>query len=125
MITALDKSDLPHTPYVADRIAKYMLLALNDPEGSVRLTPDEVIPLVREDILRDLQQVFKGMSPDKLENFIGKDIFSQVRKKNIASIKTQTPATAKAAIKEVGQKKPEDKPTKEVAKIKARDFFGM
>ena len=131
MIQALDKSDLPHTPYVADRIAKYMLLALNDRDeyGNPRpmeLTPEEVIPLVREDILRDLQQVFKGMSEDKLENFIGKDVFSKVRKKNIANIKTQTPATAKAAIKEVGSKnKPSTEKPVEQKKINARTFFGM
>ena len=127
MIQALDKSDLPHTPYVADRIAKYMLLALNDPEGPIELSPEDVIPLVREDILNDIQHVIKGMSkdPSKLENFIGKDVFSQVRKSNIEKLKTQTPATAKAAIKEVGnQQKAELKP-KEVSKLRARDFFGI
>ncbi len=123
MIQALDKSDLPHTPYVADRIAKYMLLALNDPEGPIELTPEDVIPLVREDILGDMQSVIKGMSEDKLEDFIGKDVFSKVRKKNIEKLKQQTPATAKAAIKEVGKDQKASLKPKEEKKISAREFF--
>ncbi len=127
MIQALDKSDLPHTPYVADRIAKYMLLALNDPSGPMELSPEEVIPLVREDLHRDVQEMIRGMSEDKLENFIGKDVFSKVRKKNIEKLKQQTPATAKAAIKEVGsQPKTEAQASaKEEKKINARTFFGI
>lgn len=127
MIQALDKSDLPHTPYVADRIAKYMLLALNDPSGPVELSPEDVIPLVRQDILNDIQHVIKGMSsdPEKLENFIGKDVFKNVRKKNIEKLKTQTPATAKAAVKEVSVQQKASLQPKDVAKVKARDFFGI
>lgn len=127
MIQALDKSDLPHTPYVADRIAKYMLLALNDPEGPVELTPEDVIPLVRADILGDIQQVIKGMSEDKIEDFIGKDVFSKVRKKNIEKVKQQpqTPATAKAAIKEVGKDQKASLKPVEQPKIRSRDFFGV
>lgn len=125
MIRALEKTDLPHTPYVADRIAKYMMLALNDPSGPVELSPEDVIPLVREDILRDLQGVFKGMSEDKLEEFIGKDVFTKVRKKNLEKVKTQTPATAKAAIKEVGQQQKAQLKPKDEPKMLAKDFFKL
>ena len=127
MISALDKSDLPHTPYVADRIAKYMLLALNDPNGPVELSPEDVIPLVRADILGDMQHLLKGMSEDKIENFIGKDVFSKVRKKNIEKVKAQpqTPATAKAAIKEVGKDQKASLQPKDMPKQRARDFFGV
>ena len=125
IISALDKSDLPQTPYVADRIAKYMSLGLQDPDGPVVLTPEEVLPLVREDIMKDIQSVIKGFkNPEDIENFVGKDVFSNVRKKNIAKLKAGTPATAMAAIKEVNNttKKPESTPTK---KISARTFFGI
>jgi len=128
MIQALEKHDLPHTPYVADRIAKYMLLALNDENGPVELTPEDVIPLVREDILKDMQHIIKGMSskdPSKLEDFIGKDVFSTIRKRNIEKLKTQTPATARAAIKEVGKDQKSSLKPKDEPKIDARKFFGF
>jgi len=127
MIQALDKSDLPHTPYVADRIAKYMLLALNDEDGPVELSPEDVIPLVKEDLLKDMQQIIKGMSkdPNKLEEFIGKDIFSSVRKNNIEKLKKTTPASVNSAIREIGKEQKEAAQPKEMPKIKARDFFGL
>jgi len=125
MIAALDKSDLPHTPYVADRIAKYMLLGLQDPDGPVELTPEDVLPLVRQDILNDIQHTIKGMKPSDIEKFVGKEVFSDIRKNNINKIKQATPATAKAAIKEVGSKLKESTTPKEQPKISARSFFGI
>lgn len=126
MIQALDKSDLPHTPYVADRIAKYMLLALNDPEEPVELSPEDVIPLVREEILNDMQNIIKAMPEDKLESFIGKDVFTKVRKKSIEKVKqVQTPATVKAAIKEIGKDQKNSLKPQEPKKINSRDFFGF
>lgn len=125
MIQALDKSNLPQTPYIADRIAKYMLLALNDSDGPVELTPEEVIPLVREDLKNELQQMIKGMNEETAEDFIGKDVFSKVRKKNIEKIKqTTTPATIKASIKEIGNTQKESVKPKEQPRIPMRNFFG-
>lgn len=128
MIQALDKSDLPHTPYVAERILRYMAMGLTDPDGPVSLSPEEVMPLVREDILKDLQLFIGKLPDDKIEDFIGKDIFSKVRKKNIAKLKAQpqTPATAKAAIKEISNnQKSSQKEVKEPQRISARRFFGV
>lgn len=125
MIQALDKSDLPHTPYVADRIAKYMILGLQDPDGPVELTPEDVLPLVREDIMRDIQHTIKGMKPSDIEKFVGKDVFSNIRKNNIDKVKQVTPGTVKAAIKEVGSKLKESATPKDQPKISARSFFGI
>lgn len=124
MIQALDKTDLPNTPYVAERITKYMILALNDKENPQMLTPEEVLPLVRDDITREIQETFGKMSPEDFEKFVGKENFNKVRKKNIEKVRQVTPATTKAAIKDIGAKGKEPKPV-EQPKIKARDFFGL
>lgn len=123
MISALDKSDVPYTPEVTDRIAKYMMLALQDPDGAVVLTPEDVIPLVREDITNGLQSIIKGMNAEQIQKFIGKDVFDNVRKDRIQKIKTATPATAKAAIKEVGQQQKSTAAPKDAPKMNMRDFF--
>lgn len=123
MIQALDKSDVPYTPEVADRIAKYMMLGLQDPDGPVALTPEDVIPLVREDIINGMQNILKGMNTEQIQKFIGREHFDNVRKTNIQKIKTSTPATAKAAIKEVGQQQKTSLQTKDVPKINMREFF--
>ena len=126
MIQALDKSDVPYTPEVADRIAKYMMLGLQDPDGPIALTPEDVIPLVRDDLMNGFQNIIKGMNADQIQKFIGKDVFDNVRKSNIQKIKTQTtPATAKAAIREVSANQKTVPQAKEAPKVKARDFFGI
>ena len=125
IITALDKTDLPQTPYVADRIAKYMSLALQDPEGPVKLTPEDVIPFVREDMMNDLQHAIKGMKASDIEKFVGKEVFDMVRKDRINKVKQMTPATAKAAIKDTGAKGKPSEPTKEAPKVNAKQFFGF
>lgn len=127
MIQALDKSDVPYTPEVADRIAKYMMLGLQDPDGPIALTPEDVLPLVREDLMNGFQHILKGMSADQIQKFIGKDVFDNVRKNNIQKIKTSgtTPATAKAAIKEVGTQQKKPLQQKDAPKINMREFFKL
>ena len=125
MIQALDKSDVPYTPEVADRIAKYMMLGLQDPDGPVELTPEDVIPLVREDLMNGFQHILKGMNTDQIQKFIGREHFDNVRKTNIQKIKTSntTPATAKAAIREVTSQQKPSLQSKDVPKINMREFF--
>lgn len=125
MIQALDKTDLPNTPYVAERITKYMILALQDKENPQILTPAEVLPLVRDDITREIQETFGKMSPEDFEKFVGKENFNKVRKKNIEKVKQVTPATAKAAIKEVAANQKAEKAPKEQPKVNAKEFFGF
>ena len=123
MIQTLDKSDLPHSPYITKRIAEYMLQGL---QNNVNLSPEDVLPLVREDYINDLQSTFKGMSADKVESFIGKDLFNAVRKKNVAKAKSATPATVKAAMKEVAAASAkQEAPKLDQPKINARNFFGF
>ncbi len=125
MIQALDKSDLPFTPEITDRIAKYMMLGLQDPDGPVQLTPEDVLPLVRDDVMNGFQNILKGMTADQIQKFVGKEHFANIRKNNIDRIKTATPATAKAAIREIGQQNKVSVAPKEAPRLKAREFFGI
>jgi hypothetical protein len=122
MIQTLDKSDLPHSPFITKRIAEYMYQGL---QQGANLSPEDVLPLVREDYIKELQDTFKHMSEDKVEAFIGKELFNKVRKKNVAKAKSATPATVKAAMKEVAAAsgKAKEAQTVEPKKINARDFF--
>jgi antitoxin component of RelBE/YafQ-DinJ toxin-antitoxin module len=123
MLQTLEKSDLPTSPFITKRIAEYMYQGL---QHNVNLSPADVLPLVREDYISELQSTFKGMSPDKVEAFIGKELFNQVRKKNVAKAKSATPATVKAAMKEVAAASAkQDAPKADAPKINARNFFGF
>jgi len=74
MTQALDKSDLPRKPYVVRKMAEYMLIGANN---GIDLTPEDVLPLVREELLGDLQEVINSLPEDRAEEFIGKEVLNR------------------------------------------------
>lgn len=118
MSAALDKSDLPKKPYVVRKIAEYMLIASRN---KISLTAEDVLPLVRSEIMNDLQEIANSLPEDKVEEFLGKEIFNRARKKNLAKAKI-TPATTKSAIKDIGTQKA---PEKSDPSINYKNFFGF
>lgn len=121
MSQTLEKSDLPKSPYVIKKMADYMLLGLQNGKD---VTPEDILPLVREEIQEDLKQMFAVMPDEVVEKLIGKDKLNSLRKKNIQKAK-QAPAALKGANKtpDTGKIKVEQKETKEKQSFK--DFFKM
>ena len=120
MTMALDKSDLPKKPYVVRKMAEYMLIGANN---GINLSPDEVLTLVRNELLGDLQEIINSLPEDKAEEFIGKEVLNRFRKKNLAKAKATTPASVKSGIKDVGTKKAESKTVEPTVNYK--NFFGF
>jgi antitoxin component of RelBE/YafQ-DinJ toxin-antitoxin module len=119
MTAVIDQAGIPKSPYVVKKIAQYMQDGL---QYGVNLEPEDVIGLVKEEIQSDLKELLSALGEDKVESFIGKDILDKVRKKNLAKAKS-TPATLKAAIKDVGSSKKVD--TKPQERKNMKDFFGI
>lgn len=119
MSTALEKSDLPKEPYVVKKMADYMLVAL---QQGYDVSPEDVLPLVRDEIKNDIQALIKVMPDEVLEQFLGKDVFNRFRKKNLAKAKEASTVAAAKAVKDTGGKAPSKEPEK---KISFKDFFGV
>lgn len=120
MTKALEKSDLPKSPYIVKKMADYMLLGLNN---NIALTADDVVPMVREELQNDLKEMFKVMPDEVIEAIVGKEVFGRVRKKNVAKAKSAPPTPLKSQVKDTGAKA--ESVEKEVKKINMKDFFGM
>lgn len=118
---AIEKSDLPKTAYVVKKFADYMLVGL---QNGLDVTPDDVLPLVREEMFSDLQEMIKSMGADKVEGFIGKDILSQIRKKNVSKARSNPAVSAKQSIKDTGSKS-QEKPKDDAPRKTFKDFFGV
>lgn len=119
---ALEKSDLPKSSYTIKKIAEYMLTAVKD---GLDVTAEDVLPLVKEEMHKDLKEMFAVMPDEVIEQLIGKDVFTRVRKKNLQKAKeNQAPAPVKSAVKDTGAS---DKPSDDKAdKAKSmKDFFGF
>jgi len=118
MEKALTQSDLPKTPYTVKKLAELMLIGL---ENGIDLTPNELIPLVKEEMQSDLKQMFSAMPEDVIEQIVGKDVFNRVRKKNLAKAKNAPQAVSKS-VKEVSKEAQDKK--QEAAKKSFKEFFG-
>lgn len=120
MTEALESSDLPKTPYVVRKMAEYMLIGSRN---GIDLTAKDVLPLVREELMGDLKGIINSLGEDAAEEFIGKEVMTRLRKKNVAKAKNMTPATAKAAIKEVANSSKPKQESKD--KVDYKKFFGF
>lgn len=118
MSSTIEKSGLPKSTYVIKKMAQYML---DGAQMGVDLQPEDVIDLVKQEVHDDLKQLIQTLGEDKVEQFIGKETLDKIRKRNISRAKT-TPASVKAAIKDVGNTKSSSE--KPAEKINFKKFFG-
>lgn len=122
MSQALEKSDLPKSPYTVKKMADYMLMAL---ENGVELTPDEIIPMLQDEIKSDIQQMFGAMPEEAIEKLIGGETLKKIRQKNIKRAKEagKPPVPVKASLKDIGAVKSTDK--KPEVKKTIKQLFGI
>lgn len=118
---AIETSDLPKSPYVVKKIADYMLLGLNE---GIDVSPEDVLPLVRDEIQNDLREMFAVMPDEVIEKIVGKDVFNRVRKKNVAKAKS-APQPVKSSIKDTGVSSKGNTSASDAQKKTFRDFFGV
>ena len=116
--SAIESSDLPKSPYVVKKMTEYMMLAV---ENGIDVQPSDVIGIVRDDIHKDIQDMFQVMPAEVIEQIIGKQNLDKLRKKRVAGLKAPIPL--KAGLKDMAHGKKEE--AKEEKKQTMRDFFGV
>lgn len=121
MTQAIEKSDLPKSPYVVKKIADYMKMGIQE---GMDITPEDVLPLVREEILDDIRQMAQAMPLETIEKLFGGDVLTKIRKKNVAKAKA-APQTAQSKLPDVGATKATPKKEKEEPKKTFKQFFGV
>lgn len=84
IIESLESSNLPKTPDVVQRIAKYMYLA--ESKG-VNVPIKQIIPLVEEDLRNLNASILKSLDPNNRINYIGEDLLKQIRRDDLARLK--------------------------------------
>jgi hypothetical protein len=118
MSQALEKSDLPKSPYVVKKMADYMLLGL---QNNMNLSPEDVLPIVREEIISDVKAMFGAMPQEVVEKIIGKEFITAMRKKSLA--KPRTPTAPK--IVDSGTKPAKKTDDKKKPVMDYKSFFGV
>ncbi len=119
MDKALSKSSLPKSEYVIKRMADYMLIGL---EAGHDVTPDDVLPLVEQELNSDLQELFQSLPEERIEALLGEQVLNKLRKRRISKAKEAQAAVAKPVIPDTG-KAVESKSEKAKDKVSYKDFF--
>lgn len=123
MTQTLEKSDLPKSPYVVKKMADYMLMGLKE---GLDISPEDVLPLVRDEILDDIRQMAQAMPLETIEKLFGGDILTKIRKKNVAKAKS-APAVSNNASKlpDVGATKAAKTEVDPKKKMTIKQLFGV
>lgn len=119
--SALEKSDLPKSPYVIKKMANYMLLGV---QNGIDVNPSDVLPLVKDEIQQDIKDMFAVMPDEVVEALVGKDTITRIRKKSIAKAKQAAPV-APSQIKDVGASEKREASEDDKKKQTYKDFFGF
>jgi hypothetical protein len=118
MDKAFKDANVSKNPFMVKRMADYLILGL---ENGKRLDPADVLPLVQEEMMGDLKEMFAQMPADSLKELIGKENMEKIRKHNISQSK-KAPPVAKVAETGESLKKTQAKP---LEKKSFREFFGV
>lgn len=118
---ALQKTDLPKEDYVVKKIADYLYVGL---KAGKDVTVDDVLPLVREEIINDLKHLINVLPDDELDKFVGKDLLDRMRKKNIAKAKNTKTAVGANKAADVAKKAGSDA-KKGTPKKTFKEYFGV
>lgn len=110
---------LPNSPLVRKKIADTMLWAMNNGHGEV--SAEDVIPLVEKEMRQEFGSLFDGLEDEGLEEWIGRERISKMRKKRLAT-KPPVPGLSSIQPTAAGMKAPVAS-SEPVKKIKAKDLF--
>lgn len=120
MSDTLDKFNIPKTPLAIKKMAEYMSLAIQNQEYP---DMDLIGQLVEEEMMTDYRDHLNSLSPDRIVQLLGEEIFEKVRKERVSKMKKAQPSV-KALAKDTAQPKAKE-PEKPVKKQSFKDFFGV
>lgn len=119
--SALDANpDLPTTPYIVDKMTKYMAFAVED---GYEPDMDIIANIVREEVNNDVKHLLNILPADKVEQLLGKEVLDKLRKNRLAGGKKAPPVTVKTLGKDVANKKQVEQTAAQ--KQTMRSFFGI
>lgn len=120
--SALDANpDLPTTPYIVDKMTKYMAIAVEEgyePDMNI------ITNIVREEVNNDIKHLLNVLPVDKVEALMGKEVLDKLRKSRLAVAKKAPPVTTKTMARDVAVKKPQQQ-SESVKKQTLKEFFGV
>lgn len=120
--SALEKSKLPRSAYVVDRIVNTMAAAIEN--GYEDVSVADVVPYVEEKMVKELQEMYDAMPEEVIEQLLGKNTMERMRKRRINRAKKKVASPSE--IKPTGEtevKKAREAQEREDKALNSKDFF--
>lgn len=120
-----NSKSLPKSPYVVKRMADMLILAMEN--GHKDISPKDILPVVEQDIKREISEMFSVMPEDMFEAVVGKETLNKYRKNRVKRAK-KAPKTTVKDVKPTGEaeknKSADSKNNKKDQKpMRQKDFF--
>lgn len=107
IVTALNDSGLPRSEKTIKRTAYYLDQALQ--KGHKNVTAKDVIPLVKEEYLNDMKELFGTSNADTLVQLLGEENVGKIRKFDLERLqKKNEPKKTETPKKEKQKEQPRD-----------------
>jgi hypothetical protein len=121
ILSGLEKAkSLPKSPYAIKRIADSMLWAMKN--GFDDVSVEDIIPVVHNEIQKEIQDLLEQLPEDVMEQFIGKRSVDRMRETRLKKMSAPKATTAAAKVIPTGKDVNPDK--KEPAKkISMKEFL--
>lgn len=101
--SALSSVNVPKTPKTLARMAEYMYRAL---ESGYELEPRDVASMVREDYMREINELLGAADEDTVASILGDKIIDKARKAKVKNVKqVQSPLKTQSVAKPAPEKK--------------------
>lgn len=117
---ALQKTDLPKSPYVVKRIADAAIEAMN--MGYENVSIEQLMPYIEEQIRGEITEMFGAMPDETMEKLLGKSRLDSYRKSRVSKVKAAKATETAKKVQDTGGKPKDD--GKPVSKKKFSDVFG-
>lgn len=103
--SAIDKGDLPKSPYILAKFGQLMEVAL---DNGIDLSAEDLIPIVKNAYKRDMREMSEKMSDDELEEMMTPERIKNIRTKRIAAVRAANAKVNTPKIEDTGTVKPSD-----------------
>lgn len=122
MEQALAKNNIPKNEYYIKKIADFMLVGI---EKGFDVTPEDVIPLVKEELNTDVQKLIQLLPEEDIEALLGEQVINKLRKRRLAKAQEAKKMTSKPKIEDTGKDSKGSSDDKPRDKVSYKDFFKM
>lgn len=99
---AIDKGDLPKSPYILSKFGQLMEIAL---DNGIDVNAEELIPIVKNSYMKDMREMLGKLPDDLIEEMVTPERVKNIRTKRLSALKEANKKAEKPKIEDLGAEK--------------------